>query len=160
MSLEGFTKPASPDAMPFEEFEPPPQVGMLGKRAYVLKALYLAERLGITLSQALEQMPDDLPDEPELKSEFQEFALGFVVGAEVKDEINGRISELAKHKSTDGTPLLGKLILQMAMIEMRCFPDTPPEVITSQAVKLATIFGSELMPSFINSVLRIYVKSY
>jgi N utilization substance protein B len=121
-------------------------------REAALQALYLWEIGGVTTQQALgvyfrEHAPD--ADEP-----TRAFATRLVQGAADDlapiDELIGRHSE---NWRVERLAVIDRLILRMAVWELRHETETPPAVVINEAIELARRFGTDNAVRFVNGVL-------
>ena len=68
-------------------------------------------------------------------------------------EIDKIISEFAPSWPMIQMAVVDRNLLRMAIYEMVMDFETPPKVAINEAVELATVFGSESSPKFVNGVL-------
>ena len=96
------------------------------------------------------QWPNDDPPDPELRA-FASFLARDTV--QQIDEIDALIADTAERWRPERMAVLDRLILRMAIGEMRRDPGTPPAVIINEALELARTFSTEESVKFINGML-------
>jgi len=79
-----------------------------------------------------------------------ELVLGTVAHA---GEIDPVIAESAEHWSPERMAVIDRLILRMAVFQLRHRPDVPAKVVINEAIELARRFGGEESGRFVNGVL-------
>ncbi len=86
--------------------------------------------------------------------ESREFAAGLVRGTvEQVDEIDPLIAASTEHWRPERMAVIDRLILRMAVYELRRPGDVPPTVVINEAIELARAFGGEQSGRFVNGVL-------
>ena len=84
----------------------------------------------------------------------ERFAAGLVAGTlEHVGEIDPIIAESAEHWRPERMAIIDRLILRMAVYQLRHVPDVPPTVVINEAIELARRFGGEESGRFVNGVL-------
>lgn len=68
-------------------------------------------------------------------------------------EIDPVIAESAEHWRPERMAVVDRLILRMAVFELRHRPDVPSAVVINEAIELARRFGGEESGRFVNGVL-------
>ncbi len=96
------------------------------------------------------QWPDDDPPDPELRAFASSLARDTV---QQIDEVDALIADTAERWRPERMAVLDRLILRMAIAEMRRDPGTPPAVIINEALELARTFSTEESVKFINGML-------
>jgi transcription antitermination protein NusB len=71
-----------------------------------------------------------------------------------KDDLDALLSEVSVGWPVHRMSAIDRTILRLALYEMRCVEDVPPEVAVSEAVELAKGFSGEEAPAFVGGVLR------
>lgn len=96
--------------------------------------------------------------EPE--AEDIDFANGIVDGiAEHAEEIDGVIASAAKGWALDRMPKVDISVLRVAVYELLFDKKAPQKVIINEAVRIATKYGGDDSPKFINGVLGTIASS-
>jgi transcription antitermination protein NusB len=96
------------------------------------------------------QWPNDVPPDAEFRAFASSLARDTV---EQIDEVDALIAETAERWRPERMAVLDRLILRMAIGEMRRDPGTPPAVIINEALELARTFSTEESVKFINGML-------
>ena len=96
------------------------------------------------------QWPNDDPPDPELRAFASSLARDTV---QQIDEVDALIADTAERWRPERMAVLDRLILRMAIGEMRRDPGTPPAVIINEALELARTFSTEESVKFINGML-------
>jgi transcription antitermination protein NusB len=139
-------------------------------REAVLKALYLSESRGITAEEAFNEMHsidlemEEKSGEPEaetlkpfalgLSSAKKNYALALAHHIEKnKEEFNALIKPVLKNWDFSRVSRIDRIILWIALAEMKYMLDVPPEVSIDEAIELAKKFSTLKSPAFINGVL-------
>jgi N utilization substance protein B len=119
-------------------------------RETVLQALYWAESSGDPVDQTLRTMSL----RSDLSPEAARFAtdLGRKAWAD-REALDGMIGRVAENWSVDRIARIDRILIRMALTEMRAFPDIPVTVSIDEAIELAKRFSVEKAPGFINGVL-------
>jgi N utilization substance protein B len=126
-------------------------------REAALQALYLWEIGGVTTQQALgvyfkEHAPE--ADEP-----TREFATRLVQGtAEDLAPIDELIAKHSQHWRVERLAVIDRLILRVAVWELRHESETPAPVVINEALELARRFGTDNAVRFVNGVLDAIYK--
>ena len=125
-------------------------------RETVLHALYAWE--------INEGDPDDVIDgllkETSLSEKNVDFARNYF-GLVVKniDWTDKIISSLATNWDINRIAELDRIILRMAMVELKYMPDIPVKVALNEAIELAKKYSTGESPSFINGILDNFLKN-
>jgi N utilization substance protein B len=92
--------------------------------------------------------------QPDAEPPVVEFATRLVHGTigEVED-LDRVIEQHARHWRLERLALVDRLILRMAVWELRHEVDTPPAVVIDEAIELARKFSTEESARFVNGVL-------
>jgi N utilization substance protein B len=69
------------------------------------------------------------------------------------------ISRLAKNWDIKRIAELDRIILRMAMVELKFMPDIPVKVALNEAIELAKKYSTGESPSFINGILDNFLKN-
>lgn len=87
-------------------------------------------------------------------SEHRTFVRELVMGTlEFTDEADALIAPRLEGWTIDRLPTLDRLVLRMAVYELRHSPQTPPAVVINEAVELAKRFSTEDSGRYVNGVL-------
>jgi transcription antitermination protein NusB len=89
------------------------------------------------------------------RGDLEEYAVRLATGVErEKDDLDALLSEVSVGWPVHRMSAIDRTILRLALYEMRCVEDVPPEVAVSEAVELAKGFSGEEAPAFVGGVLR------
>jgi N utilization substance protein B len=89
------------------------------------------------------------------RGDLDEYAVRLASGVErEKDDLDALLSEVSVGWPVHRMSAIDRTILRLALYEMRCVEDVPPEVAVSEAVELAKGFSGEEAPAFVGGVLR------
>jgi N utilization substance protein B len=84
----------------------------------------------------------------------EQFAARLVAGTvEHADELDPVVAASAEHWRPERMAVIDRLILRMAVYQLRYMPDVPPTVVIDEAIELARRFGGEESGRFVNGVL-------
>lgn len=75
-----------------------------------------------------------------------------------KDALNEVIDKVAPDWPVDQISLIDKVILQVAIYELKHDHDVPPKVVIDEAVELSKEFGNDNSSKFVNGVLGTVYK--
>ena len=76
-----------------------------------------------------------------------------------RDEIDALYAPFLKNWKLDRLPLTDRIILEIAVYEIKNIDEIPTSVSINEAVKLAKKFGADNSASYINGVLSSFEKS-
>lgn len=127
-------------------------------REAALKTLYFWEVGRAEPGEALETFfAEHQPDAP---APVREFARALVLGttAEVP-ALDALIQQHSEHWRLERLAVIDRLILRMAVWELRHEAETPPAVILNEAIELARTFSTDDAVRFVNGVLDGIRKS-
>jgi N utilization substance protein B len=98
--------------------------------------------------------------QPDADEDLVGFASRLVLGtiAEI-DELDGVIEQHARHWRVERLAVVDRIILRLAIWELRHEPDTPPAVVINEALELARRFSSDESVRFVNGVLDAVHRS-
>ena len=86
--------------------------------------------------------------------EAQQFAARLVAGTiSHAGELDPIVAASAEHWRPERMAVVDRLILRMAVYQLRHMPDVPPTVVINEAIELARRFGGEESGRFVNGVL-------
>lgn len=121
-------------------------------REAALRALYLWEVGRTAPEQALDTLfAEHEPDASETVRAFAaELVLGTIGEIPELDELIGRFSE---NWRVERLAVIDRLILRMAVWELRHAADTPAPVVMNEALELARTFSTDDAVKFVNGVL-------
>ncbi len=123
-------------------------------REAALQMLYQCEVGGATAGEAIAAY-GEIDQATRLESpDAERFAAGLVAGTlEHAGEIDPIIAASAEHWRPERMAVIDRLILRMAVYQLRHRPDIPPTVVINEAIELARRFGGEESGRFVNGVL-------
>lgn len=123
-------------------------------REAALQMLYEWEVGGAPPDEVMRTFWGAQAPEPPLGPRAREFAEHLVRGT-VSDlaAIDPLLSGAAANWRLDRMALVDRLILRLAVFELRHEPDTPPAVVINEAIELARTFSGDESVGFINGVL-------
>ncbi len=75
------------------------------------------------------------------------------------DELDAIIEAHSKQRSLNRVPAINRTILRLALYELRTMPETPVNVVISEAVMLSQAYAYPEDTAFINGVLGKYARS-
>lgn len=75
------------------------------------------------------------------------------------EELDNIISEYSKQRSLNRVPVVNRSILRLALYELKNLPQTPVNVVISEAVHLSQAYAYAEDTAFINGVLGAYARS-
>jgi N utilization substance protein B len=88
------------------------------------------------------------------RGDLDEYAVRLASGVErEKDDLDALLSEVSVGWPVHRMSAIDRTILRLALYEMRCVEDVPPEVAVSEAVELAKGFSGEEAPALVGGVL-------
>jgi N utilization substance protein B len=96
------------------------------------------------------QWPDAHPPPVALREFASALATDTVTGLDVIDPL---IAETAERWRPERMAILDRLILRMAVCELRRDRETPPAIVINEALELARTFSTEEAVKFINGML-------
>lgn len=121
-------------------------------REAALRALYLWEVGRTDPARAVDTFFDEhMPDAP---ATVREFTRVLVMGTTSElEEIDALIQAHSEHWRLERLAVIDRLILRMAVWELRHQSETPPAVILNEALELARTFSTDDAVRFVNGVL-------
>ncbi|MBK7141133.1 MAG: transcription antitermination factor NusB [bacterium] len=124
-------------------------------RELVLHGLYACE---VTENDPRDVLSQIVKDES-LSGKNQDYAKAlFTKVRDTRDWSDQQLVLLATNWKLDRFAELDKIILRMAMTELRDMPDIPVRVVINEAIELAKKYSTSESASFINGILDSYVK--
>ncbi len=128
------------------------------------KMIFEAGIMGTSADELIEKFRDTLEDgdiweqkkESKRDMKYMETVLRGV--EEKKDELNSKIAPFLKRWTVERLAKVDLSILQLAAYETLYMDDIPAGVSANEAVNLAKKYGGEDAPSFINGVMRSFIK--
>lgn len=124
-------------------------------RELVLHGLYACE---VTENDPRDVLSQIVKDES-LSGKNQDYAKAlFTKVRDTRDWSDQQLVLLATNWKLDRFAELDKIILRMAMTELREMPDIPVRVVINEAIELAKKYSTSESASFINGILDSYVK--
>jgi len=127
-------------------------------REAALRALYLWEVGRTEPGLALDTF--FVEHEPDAPAAVRDFASQLVLGtAGDLTELDALITRHSQHWRIERLAVIDRMILRMAVWELRHATDTPAAVVLNEAVELARTFGTDDSVRFVNGVLDGIRKS-
>jgi len=124
-------------------------------RQLVLQAIY-AEEVG---ESDAEQVLATLLQESELNAKHTEFAQYLLAKARVKKEsAQQSMAALADNWQLDRLATIDRIIMWLAITELREMPDIPVKVAINEALELAKTFSTGQSAAFINGILDRFAR--
>lgn len=124
-------------------------------RELVLHGLYACE---VTENDPRDVLSQIVKDES-LSGKNQDYAKAlFTKVRDTREWSDQQLVLLATNWKLDRFAELDKIILRMAMTELRDMPDIPVRVVINEAIELAKKYSTSESASFINGILDSYVK--
>jgi len=122
-------------------------------REWVMQVLYARELSGDSLEWIKEQ----------LKPETYDSQYGFAEDllhrtAERIDLLDRFIRSHVEKWELERIAVLDRIILRMAICELRFFPDIPPKVTINEAIEIAKKYSTEKSDKFVNGVLDAVLR--
>lgn len=97
---------------------------------------------------------------PDADDEVFEFASTLVRGTvRSLDDLDALIAQHSRHWRLDRLAIIDRLIIRMAVWEMRHDPETPPAVIINEALELTRRFSADEAVGFVNGMLDAIRKT-
>ena len=124
-------------------------------RELVLHGLYACE---VTENDPRDVIAQIIKDET-LSGKNQDYAKAlFTKVRDLREWSDQQISLLAVNWKIERFAEIDRIILRMAMTELREMPDIPVRVVINEAIELAKKYSTGESASFINGILDSYVK--
>ncbi|MBD3257636.1 transcription antitermination factor NusB [candidate division GN15 bacterium] len=129
-------------------------------RELVLQALYALESAdgsdGLSADTVLREILDNNGDLTDKARAFAELLFQKVIeGTASADEI---IARLARNWELGRIAMIDRIVLRMAITEMRTMVDVPVKVVLNEAIELAKTFSTAQSAAFVNGILDSFVK--
>lgn len=137
------------------EDAPPLPKGLRGARAAALQALYEEDLTGHPSLRALHQLPGFMRLS-RTHSSRAEAIVRYVTAK--RSEIDARIAGAAKQFPVTQMGIVDRNVLRIALAELDPEIGTPQRVAVNEAVELASLFGSDSSPRFVNGVLGALLR--
>lgn len=119
-------------------------------RELVLRALYAHE----ILPRDVEEIFGDLIEESGVAGDHLQFARQYVdLVLKNVESLDREIAVLAENWDIERIALIDKLILRMALCEIRYMPDIPEKVAINEAIDLAKEYSTLESSAFVNGIL-------
>lgn len=126
-------------------------------RVFAMQLLYAME---LTAGTPGECLPGILQSQP-IQDEMKNYGMSLVdLVLEHKKQLVEIIEGLSYSWKTERMPVLDKIILEIAFIELLYKKDVPVKVIIQEAVQIANKFSTDDSARFINGLLDVYAKSH
>jgi len=114
-----------------------------------MQALFSVEIGGATPADAIANLAADLDE-----SETRRFLNMLVFETlEHRQELDRIIVSLLHDWTIDRLPTIDRVVLRMALYELRYRPETPPAVVLDEAIGLVKRFSTEESGAFVNGLL-------
>jgi N utilization substance protein B len=89
------------------------------------------------------------------RGDLEDYAVRLARGVEQdKEDLDALLSEVSVAWPVHRMSAVDRTILRLALYEMLCVEDVPPDVAVNEAVELAKGFSGEEAPAFVGGVLR------
>ena len=119
-------------------------------RRIAMQAIFQSEASQEDIKKSLE----DIFAEEKITDDTRKFTTKIALGASSnKEELDAKITVLAKNWSIDRINLVNKSILRLALYELIYEKDVPKAVVINEALELAKRYSDEESAKFINGVL-------
>lgn len=126
-------------------------------RVFAMQLLYAME---LTSGTPGECLPGILQSQP-IQDEMKKYGMSLVdLVLEHRKELNEVIDGLSHSWKIERMPILDKIILEVALIELLHKNDVPVKVVIQEAVQIANKFSTDDSARFINGLLDVYAKSH
>lgn len=123
-------------------------------REAALQMLYHCEVGRATADEAIAAHGEIEQATPLESQQARRFAARLVTGTvEHAPDIDPVVAASAEHWRPERMAIIDRLILRMAVYQLRYMPDVPPTVVINEAIELARRFGGEESGRFVNGVL-------
>lgn len=124
-------------------------------REAVMQALYWSESAGDPVQQTVHTMSLRAG----LSEDAADFAqlLGKTVWAH-REELDAMVVPVLQNWSLDRISRIDRILLRMALAEMRFFPDIPFKVSIDEAIELAKRYSEAKASGFVNGILDALAK--
>ncbi len=128
------------------------------------KMLFEAKIIGTPPEELMEKFAETIEDgdiweQKSVKKRDMEYMKRIIFGvAEKEGEINEKIAPFLKNWTVARIAKVDLAILQLAIYEILYVDSVPAAVSANEAVELAKKYGGKDAPSFINGVLRSYIR--
>jgi N utilization substance protein B len=123
-------------------------------RRLALQALCCLDVQGQKTADLVAQFIDDSQDPPETRAAARKL---LSEAEAARDESDRTLTRHAKHWDLSRLALVDRNILRLAVAEMRG-GQTPPKVVITEAIRLASEFSSGESPRFVNGILDAVMK--
>ena len=132
-------------------------VSKRSSRVFAMQLLYAME---LTSGTPGECLPGILQSQP-IQDEMKKYGMSLVdLVLEHRKELNEVIDGLSHSWKIERMPILDKIIMEVALIELLHKNDVPVKVVIQEAVQIANKFSTDDSARFINGLLDVYAKSH
>ena len=132
-------------------------VSKRSSRVFAMQLLYAME---LTSGTPGECLPGILQSQP-IQDEMKKYGMSLVdLVLEHRKELNEAIEGLSHSWKIDRMPILDKIIMEVALIELLHKNDVPVKVVIQEAVQIANKFSTDDSARFINGLLDVYANSH
>ena len=132
-------------------------VSKRSSRVFAMQLLYAME---LTSGTPGECLPGILQSQP-IQDEMKKYGMSLVdLVLEHRKELNEAIEGLSHSWKIGRMPILDKIIMEVALIELLHKNDVPVKVVIQEAVQIANKFSTDDSARFINGLLDVYAKSH
>lgn len=124
-------------------------------RELAMQALFSKELGRIDPGEAISSVVAAIDD-----SETRLFVNDLVFGTlKHEAELNAQIEPLLHDWTLDRLPIVDRIVLRMALFELRYHPETPPAVVLDEAIEIAKRFSTDESGAFVNGVLAKVIET-
>lgn len=124
-------------------------------RELVLQAMYASEVGDADASENLER----LIEAAVLNAKHTEFARDLLRQVQANgEEADRTTASLAEHWQLDRIATIDRLILKLALTELKVAVDVPVKVVLNEAIELAKTFSTAQSSAFVNGILDQYIR--
>jgi len=121
-------------------------------RELAFRAAYQADVTGDPVERCLQEILEDLEEEPD--PEAREFAGALVSTlAQHQPEIDAVVSRIAKNWSLARMAATDRSVIRLAAAELLYHVDVPVRVALDEAIEIAKKYGMETSGAFVNGIL-------
>jgi len=121
-------------------------------RELAFRAAYQADVTGDPVERCLQEILEDLEEEPD--PEAREFAGALVTTlAQHQPEIDAVVSRIAKNWSLARMAATDRSVIRLAAAELLYHVDVPVRVALDEAIEIAKKYGMETSGAFVNGIL-------
>jgi N utilization substance protein B len=124
-------------------------------RELAMQALFSIEVGGLVPAEAIANVIADIDG-----SETRQFVNTLVFDTlEHQAELDAVIIPLLNDWTLDRLPAVDRIVLRMALYELRYLPQTPPAVVLDEAIEIVKRFSTEESGAFVNGLLAKAIET-